>query len=160
MADPRADAIRAADAQTGNVTDPAAGAAAINALRRTVTLPVQTAEIRAVLWPRMEYARLVIISRRTEAEFNTTDKPQAATELAITTVALLDSGRTIREDDPAAWAAVTNGLGGLAGLQMAGAPVLSHESVQTVLALRTAELPQIEPPISDLDLVSIRSAAA
>jgi hypothetical protein len=157
MADERVDKIRASDAEVG-IADPQAATDAINALTDDVTFEVWATDIRALLWPKLEYAELVLIGRRGEAEFNDTDKPRALTKLALTAVSFCDSGRSVRVEAVDDWTSIVNGLNQLATFPVQP-PLVSQESYHAVVALRVRKVNRHQPPISVQDLLSIRSSA-
>jgi hypothetical protein len=101
-------ALKARDAALDPpLADPGEAAAAIGADVETVTLDVAATDMRAVLWPTLEYAGLVLLSR---VQSFSTEVPEMLVRLAITAVSLLDSGRTIAASDTAAWQAFMGGV--------------------------------------------------
>jgi hypothetical protein len=130
-------ALKPADAALA-LEDPSEAAAALNAQTRPVTVDVSLSDVRAVLWPTLEYSALVLLSEL--RDFSTV--PKQVVQLAITAVSLLNSGRTIAAVDGAAWQAL---LGGLAVLQTP--TPISQTSIDAIAGLRTVVRPEWEPPI-------------
>lgn len=153
------DEVRAADAALA-LPDPQAAVTAINALSDPVAVDVATADIRAVLWPKLEYARMALVSRRDEPFADATAEGLVLT--AITAISLLDSGRTIYASDDAAWAATVGGLLLFTSVQP---QIVSNATYLAVSAMRTVQVPRwrrwgLSAPLSVDDLVSIRGAGA
>lgn len=120
-------ALKALDIQLGTTAaEPAAALEAVRGYMVTRTLSVATADMRAILWARLEYAKLVLAAQNRDGSL-----PAQVQLLAITAVSLLDSGRTIDAADAAGWQSFVEGYAGLVG-----AGVLTVESQAAVLALR------------------------
>lgn len=136
-------AVKEADAALG-IEDPADAAAALNAQTETVTVAVQTNDMREVLWPPLEYAELVLLSQ--ERDFDVT--PRDTVKQAITARSVLDSGGSIAADDATQWDQVT------ADLRELG--VVSTASTDALAALRTAAAPVWQPALTSGDIQTAR----
>lgn len=136
-------ALKAADAALG-IEDPAEAAAALNEQTDVATVAVQATDMRAVLWPTLEYAEIVLLSQ--ERDFAVT--PRETVLQAITVRSVLDSGGTIPADAETQWEQVTADLREL--------EPISVDSMNAISALRTDTVPVWQPPVTYGDIQTAR----
>ncbi|GAC1332147.1 MAG: hypothetical protein NVSMB20_03250 [Bradyrhizobium sp.] len=142
--------VKAADAAlTPAVPDPAAAAAALNAQTVSTTVDVRTTDVRAVLFPTLEYAKIGMTAQVRAYDTTTT---QSLVQVCFTADRFFESNKTVLANDTAGW----NGAVSLLG-QLVTAGLVSTASRDAIVALRTAAAPKWAPALTNNDVIFARS---